>query len=183
MTQAMTAVCSALAIMIVYNTWGISRNGWFYMFQANVPNFIQGVGQVVSSLAVIEVSPPGLEATIYELLISANNGAISMSSVLQTIFGRVFGVDGITASLFDSNPDKVPMYERRLAVACIFCLVVNLAGAFIFMWFMPKNPAQCREWMGKEKWQNNKTAALNLVVFLVPYIYANYSVISFISGG
>merc|ERR1712183_332135 len=112
--------------MIVYDTWGISRNGWFYMFQANVPNFIQGVGQVVSSLAVIEVSPPGLEATIYELLISANNGAISMSSVLQTVFGRVFDVDGINAASFENHPDKVSMYESKLATATVFCLIVNL---------------------------------------------------------
>jgi len=182
MTQSMMALCNGLAVMIVYNTWGISRNGWFYMFQLNIPQFIQGVGQVVSSLAVIEVSPPGLEATIYELLISANNGAISMSSVLQTIFGRLFNVDGITASLFDEHPDMVAVYERRLAVATIFCLIVNLVGAAVFMWFMPKNPAQCREWMGKEKWQTNSTAMLNLVVFLVPYIYANYSVVSFIAG-
>jgi hypothetical protein len=181
MTQAMTAVCSALAIMIVFDTWGISRNGWFYMFQANVPNFIQGVGQVVSSLAVIEVSPPGLEATIYELLISAFNGAIALAAVLQTQFGRLFTLEDINAQAFIDHPDMVPTYERKLATATMFCFAVNICGAAIFMWFLPKNPAQCRAWMDKKSWHNNVGAGINLAVFALPYIYANYQVIAEIS--
>lgn len=178
MTQSMTAVCSALAIMIVYNTWGISRNGWFYMFQANVPNFIQGVGQVVSSLAVIEVSPPGLEATIYELLISAFNGALALAAVLQTQFGRFFSLEAINAKAFHDHPDKIPYYERKLATATIFCFLINIAGAAVFMWFLPKNPAQCRQWMEKKSWHTNGAATINLLVFGLPYLYANYQVIA-----
>lgn len=178
MTQSMTAVCSALAIMIVYNTWGISRNGWFYMFQANVPNFIQGVGQVVSSLAVIEVSPPGLEATIYELLISAFNGALALAAVLQTQFGRLFSLEDINAQAFVDHPDMIPTYERKLATATIFCFIVNILGAAVFMWFLPKNPSQCRQWMDKKSWHTNGAATVNLLVFGLPYLYANYQVIA-----
>jgi len=100
MTQAFVGIVSAMAIMIVYNSFGISQNGWFFMFQNNVPMLIQGIGQVVCSLAVVEISPPGLEATIYELLTSATNGAISLSTTLQTSFGIMFGVDEIDYNNF-----------------------------------------------------------------------------------
>lgn len=177
MTQAMTGLCSALAIMIVYDTWGISRNGWFYMFQSNIPNFIQGIGQVVSSLAVIEISPAGLEATIYELIISSMNGANALAAVLQTQFGGLFSVEDINAQAFHDHPEMIPTYEGKLATATLFCLLVNVAGAAVFMWFMPKNPAQCRAWMNKKSWHTNGSAALNAVVFGLPFIYANYQVI------
>jgi len=152
--------------------------GGFYMFQANVPNFIQGVGQVVSSLAVIEVSPPGLEATIYELLISAFNGALALAAVLQTQFGRLFSLEDINAKAFDQHPDKIPEYERKLATATIFCFIVNILGAAVFMWFLPKNPSQCRQWMDKKSWHTNAAATVNLLVFGLPYLYANYQVIA-----
>merc|ERR1712224_52580 len=136
MTQTLLSICSALAVMIVYDTWGISRNGWFYMMQSNVPNFIQGIGQVVSSLAAVEVSPSGLEATIYELMTSANNGGIALSTSLQTTFGHLFKLDSINSETF-FQPAHQQEYANRLAAATLFCLAMNLAGSIIFVWFLP----------------------------------------------
>lgn len=180
MSQSLVALCSGLALVIVYDAFGFrgtSMDGWFYMMQANVPNFIQGIGQVVSSLAVIEVSPPGLEATIFEFLTSAFNGAISLSASLQTTFGHVFDLDDINYNAFKNNPELVPEYERKLATATIFALIVNLCGAAIFVWFMPKGPAQCREWAAKASFHNNGAALLNLVIFSTLFLYANVSVV------
>merc|ERR1711957_146440 len=97
MSEFFLAVTSALSLMIIYDTWGISRNGWFYMFTSNLPAIIQGVGRIVSSLAIIEISPAGLEATVYELLVSANNGAISLNTALQTVFAAPFQLDDINS--------------------------------------------------------------------------------------
>lgn len=182
MTQAFVALCSALAIMIVYNTFGISQNGWFYMFQNSVPMLIQGIGQVVGSLAVVEISPPGLEATIYELLTSASNGAISLSSTLQTSFGILFGVDEITYKTFH-DPALHDEYVSRMARATLFALAVNVTSAAIFMWFLPKGPQMCKDWLEKKSWHNNKAGVLNTVVFVGPFVYANYMMISFVIGG
>merc|ERR1712224_503892 len=160
------------------DTWGISQNGWFYMFQNSIPMLIQGIGQVVGSLAVVEISPPGLEATVYELLTSATNGAISLSTTLQTSFGKVFGVDDINHENFFG-----PMHEEytaRLARATLFCLAVNVASAAIFMWFLPKNPAMCKDWLEKKSWHCNWAGALNVVVFAGPFIYANLMLIEFV---
>jgi hypothetical protein len=178
-TQAFVALTSALAIMSVYDTWGISRNGWFFMLQNSVPMLIQGMGQVVGSLAVVEISPPGLEATIYELLISATNGSIALSAALQVKFMQVFGIQNINYKTFYDNETE---NANKLARATIFCLMVNLAGAAVFMWFLPRNPGQCREWRDNKAWHRPTAAILNLVVFLVPFAYANYTVVTSIAA-
>jgi len=179
LTQALIALCSALSVMIVYDTWGISRNGWFYMFQANVPNFIQGVGQVVGSLAVVEVSPPGLEATIYELLTSATNGAIALEASLQTTFGHMFNLDEINSDTF-FGPHQTE-FADRLAHATLFALAVNITAAVVFVWFLPKNPEQCKDWSSKKSWHTNAVGLLNLVVFAGPFIYANASTLAMVA--
>jgi len=176
LTQVLTAVGNFLAIMAVYDTFGISRNGWFYMVQSSVPSIIQGMGQVVSSLAVVEVSPPGLEATVYELLISASNGAISLGVALQTEFGKVFELGVINSDTF--VPPNIGKYEGRMAGATIFGLCVNVGAAAIFMWCLPTGPAQCKDWMNRVWWHKDWVAVLNIVVFAGPFIYANYSVLA-----
>jgi len=165
--------------MIVYDTWGISRNGWFYMFQANVPNFIQGVGQVVGSLAVVEVSPPGLEATIYELLTSSTNGAIALEASLQTTFGHMFNLDEINSDTF-FGPHQAE-FANRLAHATLFALAVNITAAVVFVWFLPKNPEQCKDWSSKKSWHSNAVGLLNLLVFAGPFIYANASTLAMVA--
>merc|ERR1719247_958714 len=82
--------------MVIHDTFGISQNGWFYMMQNSMPNIIQGLSQVLSCLAVIEISPPGLEATIYELLISSMNGAQTLGVAIQSSFAKPFDLDAIT---------------------------------------------------------------------------------------
>jgi hypothetical protein len=182
MSEFMLAVTSALSLMSIYDTWGISRNGWFYMFTSNLPAFIQGVGRIVSSLAIIEISPAGLEATVYELLVSANNGAISLNTALQTVFAAPFQLDDVNSESWAKNPDMVPTYQRRLMLATVFTLLVNILGAFIFVWFLPKNAEMCRNWASKKSWHKNWAAVLNIVIFTVPFTYANYTTLSRISG-
>lgn len=179
MTQALTALGNFAALMAVYDTWGISRNGWFYMVQNSLPLIIQGMGQVVASLAVVEVSPPGLEATVYELLISASNGAISLAVALQTVFGNVFQLSSINGETFPLNE---AVYEERMMHSTVFCLCVNIGAAAIFMWCLPRGPAQCKDWSGRKWWHKDWVALLNVVVFAVPFIWANYSVLMDVSG-
>merc|ERR1712125_225614 len=114
MSQFFLALANSLLLMSIYDTWGISRNGWFFMFSSNLPAFIQGIGRVVSSIAIVEISPKGLEATVYELLVSANNGAISMNTALMTRFAAPFQLDDVNAESWDKHPEMVPTYETRM---------------------------------------------------------------------
>merc|ERR1712032_1061946 len=188
-THAVISVLSILAIMIIFDTFGIAQNGWFYLFYNQIPSFIQGLCQVLGSLAVIEVSPAGLEATIYELLISANNGALALSAALQSVFAEPFKLDAISAKHWQSyncsahsagEPDPIcHTWEDRMSAATWMTLAVNLVGVAIFVWFMPKNAAHCREWAAKASWHNNWAACLNFVVFFGPFIYSTYQTLAF----
>merc|ERR1719401_660540 len=126
MSQFFLAVASTLQLMSIYDTWGISRNGWFLMLSSNLPSFIQGIGRVVSSFAIVEISPKGLEATVYELIVSANNGAISMNTALQTLFATPFQLDDVNGESWDKNPQNVPDYQNRMMMATVFALFVNI---------------------------------------------------------
>jgi len=182
MSQFFLAVAGALSLMSIYDTWGISRNGWFYMFSSYMPSLIAGVGRVVSSLAIIEISPKGLEATVFELLISANNGAMSLNSALMTVFAAPFQLDDVNSESWDAHPEMIPAYENRMMMATVFSLLVNVVGAFIFVWFLPRNGEQCRAWAQKKSWHKNRVAVLNCLIFSVPFVYANYTTLSRISG-
>merc|ERR1719223_986324 len=141
---------------------------------------IQGLGRIVGSLAVVEISPKGLEATVYELIISANNGAISLNSALQSVFAAPFQLEDVSSKSWDLHPAMVPTYQHRMMMATIFSLLVNVAGAAIFVWCLPKNPEQCQEWAKRKSWHTNRVAVLNTVIFLVPFLYANYTTLSFV---
>lgn len=187
------AVC--FQIMIISNTFGISQNGWFYMAQNSLPQIIQGLCQVLSCLAVIEISPPGLEATIYELLISSMNGASTLGVAIQSMFAAPFDLDEINGDEWrdmhcsKSNgtwgDDPAPIcntWERNMTNASIMTICVNIVSIICFVWFMPRNAAHCREWASKESWQNGKVGLLNFVIFIVPFVYANIEVVRDLQG-
>merc|ERR1712176_1129274 len=121
----------------------------------------QGIGRVVSSIAIVEISPEGLEATVYELLISANNGAISMNTALMTVLAAPFELDDVNSESWDMRPEMVPTYQSRMMWSTVFSLVVNVGGALAFMWCLPKNAEQCRAWSNKQSWHRNRAAVLN----------------------
>lgn len=182
LSQFFLALANSSLLMSIYDTWGISRNGWFYMFSSNLPSLIQGIGQVVSSFAMVEISPKGLEATVYELLVSANNGAIAMNAAIQTAFASPFQLDDVNSESWDENPHMVPTYQTRMMLSTIFSMLLNIIGAMVFVWFLPRNAEQCRAWATKPSWHRNRAAVLNCIVFLVPFTYANYSTVSRIFG-
>lgn len=184
-------------IMIIHDTFGISQNGWFYMIQNSLPQIIQGLCQVLSCLAVIEISPPGLEATIYELLISSMNGATTLGVAIQSALAAPFNLDSISQTewqeyhcasnngTWTSNYTPGPechTYVRNMTNASIMTICVNVGSICAFVWFMPRNAAHCREWAGKTSWQKWQVGLLNLVIFIVPFIYANIQVFLDLQG-
>lgn len=195
-TYGALACVNVFAIMIINNAGGFSQNGWFYMGQTALPSIIQGLSQVLSCLAVIEISPPGLEATIYELLISAQNGALALMVALQTNLGPLFNLGetdqeswsfnhcSSNNGTWGDNPVQPFCHdsERNMTNATIMTIVVNIVAIFIFVWFMPKNAAHCREWAAKASWHNGYVGVMNLLIFVVPFVYANVSLFLDISA-
>jgi len=191
-TYALMSAASLACVMIVYNTGGFSQNGWFYMIQTSVPLLIQGLNQVLSCIAVIEIAPAGLEATIYELLISSMNGAIALQAVLQSQLAAPFKLNEVTAHNWADNhcaqnngtdwydpSDKCAGYQSSMSGASFATLGINIGGVLIFCWFMPKNGQHCREWRDKISWHKPWAAWLNFFIFVVPFTYAMVGVFSF----
>eukprot|EP00435_Cladocopium_sp_Y103_P043551 s1451_g12.t1 len=85
-TAAILALNNCFQLMVIYNAWGVGQDGWFYAFGSNILMIIQGIAQVLSSLAVVEISPDGYEASVYEFLTSIHNAGITLNSNLQNLF-------------------------------------------------------------------------------------------------
>merc|ERR1712217_77135 len=89
-------------MLVIYNAWGVGQDGWFYAIGGALPSIIQGIAQVLASLAVAEISPDGSEATVYEFLTTMHNSAIALSANLMNIFIPVFSLREITRTAYEA---------------------------------------------------------------------------------
>merc|ERR1719163_2317146 len=105
-TALLIAGNGGLQLMMIFNTGGFGQTGWFYAFGTNIMLLIQGVQQVLSSLAVIEISPPGFEASIYEFLISVGNSGISLNGNIMNFLLPVFNLNGIAPHYHHVDPQE-----------------------------------------------------------------------------
>ncbi|CAE8637009.1 unnamed protein product [Polarella glacialis] len=158
-TALLLTTNSVFQLLVIYNAWGVGQSGWFYAFGSNILMIIQGVAQVLSSLAVIEIAPPGFEASIYEFLTSMHNSGIALNTNFQNLFLPIFQLNGIP-DLYKKDLANRALYNSRLAAATYFTIVTNLVGSAIFCWFLPKDKAQCKTWFAQ--WQRKPTGVFNL---------------------
>lgn len=166
-TAAILALNNCFQLMVIYNAWGVGQDGWFYAFGSNVLMIIQGIAQVLSSLAVVEISPDGYEASVYEFLTSIHNAGITLNSNLQNLFVPIFDLHGIAESYFPSIRNPHPpedLYNARMARATYFTMAVNLAGALTFCWFLPQQKEQCKDWAEDSWWKRPSVGGVNLLV-------------------
>lgn len=161
-TGSLLACNSVFQLLVIYNAWGIGQSGWFYALGSNVLLLVQGISQVLASLSVMEISPPGFEASIYEFLTSMQNSGITLNTNLQNILLPIFSLNGIAASYQAdiSDPAKHSDNNRHLGIATGFTIGLNLMGCLIFCWFLPKDKAQCRKWLGQ--WHHTALGTWNL---------------------
>jgi len=161
-TSMLLSLQHCFEIIVIYDTWGIGQNGWFYAFGSSILNIIQGISQILTSLAVIEISPAGYEASIYEFLTTMFNAGITLNANIQNIFMPIFKLNDITMQSYDeATKDE---YNGRLANATYFTISVNVAATLIFMWFQPKSKAQCKAWLEAERFRNWRVGTLCLVI-------------------
>jgi len=81
--------------VMIYNVGGFGQTGWFFVFGNNILAIIQGVSQVLSSLAVVEIAPKGFEASIYEFLTTMHNAGITLNLNIMGLLQPVFHVNEI----------------------------------------------------------------------------------------
>jgi len=148
MTSVLLATNGGFQLLVIYNAWGIAQSGWFYAFGSNILLIIQGISQVLASLSVMEISPSGFEASVYEFLTSMQNSGISLNTNFQNIFLPIFSLNGI-ASHYKNEPANQPEYNSRLAASTYFTIACNVIGSMVFCWCLPKDKAQCKTWLGQ----------------------------------
>lgn len=149
-TGLIMALNGVFMYIMIYNAWGIGQNPWFFVFGNNVLSIIQGVSQVLSSLAVVEVAPKGFEASVYEFLTTMHNAGITLNLNLMGIFQPIFHVSDIIAPGHNYQTEPQEMRDKDnqdLANATTFTMIVNILGVVCVAFMIPKDKAQCKEWL------------------------------------
>lgn len=189
-SHVVVAVCGIINLMIIWNTWGF-QNGWFYTLQLNVPQLVQGFYFLFTQIATAEISPPGLEATYYEMMTSCANGAQSLGTGIQNQLAIML-LDGVNETNWVNNhcaanngtwsehPNTAVCegYQNSLTTATWITLALNLVGAIGFVWFLPKNGKQCRAWQAKMSWRTSWAAILNFVLYFSMWGYGIYTMMT-----
>lgn len=137
------------------------QNGWFYAFSNNILSIIQGIAQVLSSLAVVEISPTGYEASVYEFLITMGNAGITLNSNLMNALLPMFDLTGFSKTAYNADPD---MWNSRLSVCTWSTFAVNIVGALIFCWLLPKGKSECKAWLEDPRFKNCTVGTIGTLI-------------------
>jgi hypothetical protein len=146
----------------------VSQDPWFFVFGNNILSIIQGVSQVLSSLAVVEISPKGFEASVYEFLTTMHNAGITLNLNLMSIFQPVFGLPEIIApghNYHNESAHQQDVDNQKMANATYFTIIVNIVGVVVTAFMIPKDKAQCKEWLEAPGfWRSTANGVLGSVI-------------------
>jgi magnesium-transporting ATPase (P-type) len=168
-TNCFNIVNIALFFPMIYN-WAGAQNGWFISIAPSILNVIVGIAQVLTSLAVVEISPPGMEATVYEFLTTVHNAAITLNGVFSSDFICWIGISGITNTT--TYMDEQAHYNKQMDVGSWWAMAVVAVGTALAFVTLPKDKDQCHDWLNKKSWQNAGVGCLNLAIALIPAWWA-----------
>jgi len=144
-----------------------ARSPWLCIFIDSSEQFVQGITQVMMSMAIVELAPVGLEATCYELLVSVANSFITLNVVVSTQLMGPFKLSQVgVGDHVETDQDDTNMAYYTLLITGI-----NIVGVLTSVWFFPKNPEQCHIW--KASGGRNSYVAVTASVFAtVTVVYA-----------
>lgn len=179
-TSSLLVLTGLLGLMTIYNTWGIGQDGWFYTLTGVIPEFIVGIAQVLTSLAIAEISPSGGEAFTYEFITTLHNCAIALNMNLSNIFVPVFSLGDISLEKYQSATYREKeVYNSNMADATYLTLGINVAGLLLFMWLLPKDRYQTLEWLSDKAWHRPSVACLGLGIAVAAFAFSTLA--SFLS--
>lgn len=137
-----------------------------------------GITQVLFSMAVIELSKPGLEATTYELLITVANASGTVSIIIATQLLAPLNATGCT----DDGPcpsSSVNVNSQsgfnatdgpyRYTIYCIVVSSVSVGCCLLFTQFLPASKEQCLEWKieGEKAGASNKRGMISIIISVI----------------
>eukprot|EP00811_Abedinium_folium_P012526 NODE_2161_length_2279_cov_9.491636.p1 GENE.NODE_2161_length_2279_cov_9.491636~~NODE_2161_length_2279_cov_9.491636.p1 ORF type:complete len:506 (+),score=158.07 NODE_2161_length_2279_cov_9.491636:155-1672(+) len=163
-TAVLLATNNCFQLLVIFNAWGVGQDGWFYALGGSALSLITGVQQVLSSLAVVEISPAGYEATVYEIITTVHNAGITLCSNFQNLLVPVFALNDIDALTYTAATRDD--YNARMCAATVFTLVLNVVTVPMFMGFLPKDKAQCAAWLKDPRWMHMAVGVVSVVLTL-----------------
>ena len=124
-----------------------------------------GISQVLSSLSVIELSKPGLEATTYELIVTVANGAMTAAGIIATQLLTPLNSAGCTSETCPSNTVAVSNASSfnasdgpyRFTVYTLVLTCISITATLIFTPLLPRDKAQCHVWKAEGEKYGNST--------------------------
>lgn len=168
-TNCFNVVNMALFFPMIHN-WGGAQNGWFSSLAPVILNIIPGIAQVLTSLAVVEISPPGMEATVYEFLTTVHNAAMTLNTVIKSDMQSWLGLDGIHGPI--SYMQDQSFYNRQMDIGTWCAMAIVAVGIALASVTLPKDKATCHAWLNKSSWHNAVVGCVNLAMALIPAWWA-----------
>lgn len=172
-TNCFNIVNIALFFPMIYN-WAGAQNGWFVSIAPSILQVIVGIAQVLTSLAVVEISPPGMEATVYEFLTTVHNAAITINGVISSDFICWVGISGITNET--TYMADQAHYNKQMDIGSWWAMLIVAVGSALAYVTLPKDKDTCHVWLNKKSWQNGGVGCLNLAIALIPAWWSLYRV-------
>jgi len=174
-TYIVAAILQLLELLIVYKGLQMSASlvGWFYVVQQDLPSLMQAISFCLVQITVSEFAPPGMEASLYEFLLTATNISITVGDICTTMMQDWLGLTTLSGEsfrdAFANDLSKYHEYQNSMTIGLVATAVVSIVSAVAFSYCMPKNPEQCREWASWKQWQVPTTSAANfgIVSFMI----------------
>jgi hypothetical protein len=166
--------------------WPATLTGYFYQIQADLPALMQAIAFCLVQLIVVDIAPPGLEASVYEFLLTAVNISQSVASILQAILTRAMDLDNLGGGDYKAyhnvsspkyNLAKYEYFESRMATGIYVTVAVASIAAIWFSFFLPRNAKECREWAAIESWQVNSVAGVNFGILGFMIVFTLYGLV------
>jgi len=167
--------------------WPPTVTGYFYQVQSDLPSLMQAIAFCLVQLIVVDIAPPGLEASVYEFLLTAVNISQSVASILQAILVRAMDLNSLNGGVYKGyhnennsstyNLTKYHYYESRMATGIYVTVAVASVAAIWFSYFLPRNAKECREWASIESWHSNSVAGVNFGMLGFMIIFTLYDLV------
>lgn len=169
-----TVYTFTLYLFAMHNLVGL-RNGWFTVFYNITDIYLYGITSSILFVAAIEITLPGMENSIYQFIVSANNASIFLSHVLGD-------------ALFESITQDIHPTDRRsfdtlsgprlYSLYMVVTVSIAVVGFSIGTRYLPSDRRMCRRLNNDAKsktWYLTTLLAVALIIYGFVFALARYN--------
>lgn len=182
---ASCAIFQLSELVIVY-AGHFNASGWFFILQQDLPQITQSIAFAVLQIAIVEIAPHGLEASVFELLVSFSNISQTLGTTLQDELTRMFHLQDVGAiNVTDArhnNPSQYREWQQAMMASILLTVGIACVASIFSAIFLPKNARQCHEWRDRKGWQTTSVGVLCMAALGVAIVQMFFGLITGILG-